>query len=144
MAKVKLDNGVIIFISPDIEKTVTYYQDIFGFKAVTHYENEEKFAALYRDNVEIIVVQSRKGDIISNLERYGAGYDAYLDPEDIKGVDAIYDELNQKGADIITEPTVTSYGCYEFAVKDTDGRLIGIGKIKDNNTFFKSIDIAEK
>ncbi len=138
MAKTKLDNGAIVFISPDAEKTAGYYHDVFGCRVVKHYENEEKFAALYRDKVEIIVVQAEKGDVISNLERYGAGYDAYLDPEDVAGVDIIYGELKQKGANIVREPAVTTYGCYEFVVKDIDGRLIGIGRIKDNATFFKS------
>ncbi len=137
MAHTKLDNGIIVFISPDVEKTARYYHDIFGCKVIEHYENEEKFAALYRDKVEIIVVQSKKGDVISNSERYGAGYDAYLDPEDVKEVDILYKELTQKGADIVKEPAVTHYGCYEFVVKDIDGRLIGIGKIKDIDTFFK-------
>jgi hypothetical protein len=31
---------------------------------------------------------------------------------------------------------MTPYGCYEFVVEDIDGRLIGIGRIRDQNVFF--------
>ena len=124
MPGTKLNNGAIVFVSPDVEKTVAYYQDIFGFKAVTHYEHEDKFAALYRDRVEIIAVQAKRGEVTSNTARYGAGYDAYLAPEDAAGVDILYEELKQKGAEIITEPKVTPYGCYEFVIKDIDAKFI--------------------
>jgi len=144
MPGTKLNNGAIVFVSPDVEQTVAYYQDIFGFKAVTHYENEDKFAALYRDRVEIIAVQAKKGEVTSNTARYGAGYDAYLAPEDTAGVDILYEELKQKGADIFKEPAVTTYGSYEFVVKDIDGRLIGIGSTKENGTFFKGINIKQQ
>lgn len=30
-----------------------------------------------------------------------------------------------------------SYGTYEFVVEDVDGRLIGIGQIRDRETFFR-------
>lgn len=141
MANTKLDNGVIVFVSPDVEKTAEYYRDVFGCKVVDHYENEEKFAAVYRDKVEIVIVQLKKGKYISNSKRYGAGYDAYIDPETVEGVEPLYNELKENGAEIAIEPHITSYGSYEFVVKDIDGRLIGIGRIKDNNTFFKGISI---
>jgi uncharacterized glyoxalase superfamily protein PhnB len=141
VSKAKFDSGEIIFISPDVGKTAVYYHDVFGCTVAEHYDNEEQFAALYRDKFEIVVVQSKKGKYTPNSKRYGAGYDAYLDTEYVEGVDPIYSELKQKGAEIAVEPHITPYGSYEFVIKDIDGRLIGIGRIKDNNTFFKGISI---
>lgn len=137
MVKTKISQGATVFVSPDVERTARYYRDVFGCRVVAHYENEEPFAAIYRDRAEIIVVQAKQGDIASNTARYGAGYDVYLAPEDVAGVDTLYDELKQKGATIAVEPHLTTYGCYEFVVEDIDGHLIGIGKIKDEDTFFK-------
>jgi hypothetical protein len=31
---------------------------------------------------------------------------------------------------------MTEYGSYEFVVEDVDGRLIGIGRVRDRGTFF--------
>ncbi|WP_458784789.1 hypothetical protein [Vallitalea sediminicola] len=35
------------------------------------------------------------------------------------------------------KPQKTEYGTYEFVIKDIDGRLIGIGRICDNKTYFE-------
>jgi uncharacterized glyoxalase superfamily protein PhnB len=136
MAKqTRLENIAAVFISSDLRQTARYYRDVFGFRVVEHYEAEEAFVALYRDNVEIIVVQSKHGEVESNTARYGAGFDAYLDPEDVEGVDILYAELKEKGAQIVREPAMTPYGCYEFVVADIDGRMIGIGRIRDQEIF---------
>jgi uncharacterized glyoxalase superfamily protein PhnB len=136
MSNSKLINAVVVFVTPDAQKTANYYQEIVGFRVVEHFDKEEKFAALYRDAIEIIVVQSKYGEVISNQERYGAGYDAYLDPEKVEDVDSLYVELKEKGAKIVSPPSLTFYGCYEFIFEDIDGRRIGIGRIKDNEVFF--------
>jgi catechol 2,3-dioxygenase-like lactoylglutathione lyase family enzyme len=136
MSGSKLINGAIVFVTPDVRKTAAYYRDVLGFRVVEHYEHAEPFAALYRDAVELIVVQAQFGKVLSNRERYGAGYDAYLDPEDVAGVDALFVEFRQKGAVIENPPAATPYGSYEFVVRDIDGRRIGIGRVKDEGVFF--------
>jgi catechol 2,3-dioxygenase-like lactoylglutathione lyase family enzyme len=133
----KLVNAVIVFIVPDARRTTEYYRDMLGFRVVEHFDKEEKFAALYRDEVEIVIVQSQFGEVLSNRERYGAGYDAYIDPEDLESVDFLYKEWKEKGVKIITPPRLTSYGSYEFVLEDIDGRRLGIGLIKDKSVFFR-------
>ena len=135
MKRSKLVNAAIIFIAPDAKKTADYYRDRLGFRVVEHFDKEEKFAAMYRDEIEIIVVQSRFGEVISNQERYGAGYDVYIDPETLEDVDLLYEEWKEQGVKILTPPALTSYGCYEFVFEDIDGRRIGIGRIKNNEIF---------
>jgi uncharacterized glyoxalase superfamily protein PhnB len=130
-----------VLISPDAVKTAEYYRDIMGFKIVRHFDGKEKFAALYRDEIEIIVVQSEYGEVQSNQQKYGAGYDIYISPDTVEGVDLIYAELRDRGAKIISAPQMTEYGSYEFVVEDIDGRLIGIGRIKDKERFFKNTDV---
>jgi catechol 2,3-dioxygenase-like lactoylglutathione lyase family enzyme len=138
---IKLTNGAIVFVSLDVRKTAAYYREILGFRAVGHYDNAEPFAALYRDAVEIIVVQAARGSIQSNLARYGAGYDAYLDPERIEDVDALFADLKTKGAVLAGPPALTPYGSYEFVLQDIDGRRIGIGRIKDETIFFREASL---
>ena len=137
MSNSKLVNCVAVFVTLDIQKTVRYYQKVLGFRAVEHYDKAESFAALYRDAVEIVVVQSKHGQVLSNRERYGAGYDVYLDPENIEDVDTLCAEFKAKGAKIASPPGLTAYGSYEFVLEDIDGRLIGIGRIKDEKAFFR-------
>jgi catechol 2,3-dioxygenase-like lactoylglutathione lyase family enzyme len=134
----RLSNCATVFVTPDIKRTAAYYREIMGFRVVEHYDKAEAFAALYRDDVEIIIVQSKFGEVLSNKERYGAGYDVYLAPEGVEGVDILYSELKEKGAKIANPPVLTPYGSYEFVVEDIDGRLIGIGCIKHNKVFFRN------
>ncbi len=134
---VRFVNLAAVLISSDAVKTAEYYRDIMGFKIVEHFDGKEKFAALYRDEIEIIIVQSKYGEVQSNQQKYGAGYDVYIDPDTIESVDLIYTELKDKGAKIISTPQITEYGSYEFVMEDIDGRLIGIGRIRNNNQFFK-------
>ena len=136
MSHSKLVNAVIVFVVRDAQRTAVYYRDVVGFRVVEHFDKDEKFAALYRDEIEMIIVQSRFGNVMSNHERYGAGYDAYIDPEDIEDVDALYKGWKEKGVKIIAPPSLTPYGSYEFVFEDIDGRRIGIGRIKDNDIFF--------
>jgi predicted lactoylglutathione lyase len=138
MSNSRLVNCAAVFVTSDVEKTAGYYRQVLGFRVVEHYDQEEKFAALYRDDIEIVVVQSKYGQVLSNQERYGAGYDAYLDPEDLEDVDALYSEFKEKGAKIARPPVLTSYGTYEFVLEDIDGRWIGIGRIKQNQVFFRN------
>jgi catechol 2,3-dioxygenase-like lactoylglutathione lyase family enzyme len=137
MSHPRLVNAVIVFVAPDARKTVDYYRDVLGFRAVEHFDKDEMFAALYRDEIEILVVQARFGKVISNQERYGAGYDAYLDPQEINDVDTLYEEWEEKGAKILHPPRLTPYGSYEFVFEDIDGRRIGVGLINNNEVFFE-------
>jgi catechol 2,3-dioxygenase-like lactoylglutathione lyase family enzyme len=135
--KAKLDNAAAVLVSPDVRRTADYYRDVFGFTLVEHFDADEPFAAAYRDNVEIVLVQAKRGEFAPNRARFGAGFDLYLSPGTVEGVDAIWAELKAKGARILREPAMTPYGSYEFVVHDVDGRLIGIGQIRDRDTFFR-------
>lgn len=136
MGKATLHNAPVILPTPEIRATVAYYRDVFGFTVVEHYDNRESFAALYRDDVEIVLVQAKRGEFEPNRVRYGAGYDVYLDPDTLEGVDDMYAELASKGARIVREPALSDYGSYEFVVEDLDGRHVCVGLISDRGTFF--------
>jgi catechol 2,3-dioxygenase-like lactoylglutathione lyase family enzyme len=137
MSHAKLDTCAIVFVTAHIEQTAQYYHDVLGFRVVEHYQHAEKFAALYRDAVEIVLVQAAFGTVQSNQVRYGAGYDAYLVPDSIDAVRAFHDEIAARGATIVRPPTLTSYGSIEFVFEDCDGRHIGVGLIRDEEVFFE-------
>ena len=138
MSPSKLTSCAIVFITPDLGNATRYYRDVLGFRAVEHTARAEKFTALYRDAVEIVLVQSRYGTIQPNRSAYGAGYDAYLVPESLAAVDSFHRELESKGVKIIQPPAMTTYGSREFVFADCDGRQIGVGLIRDKDVFFES------
>jgi predicted lactoylglutathione lyase len=137
----RLVNLCPVFLSADIKRTVQFYTEKLGFKSAIHYDKIENFATLYRDDIEFIIVQARQGEVISNTQRYGAGYDAYINTGTPEGIETIYEEFKGQGVKILAEPHQTAYGSYEFVIEDVDGRQIGIGKIVEEAIYFKNSDI---
>jgi predicted lactoylglutathione lyase len=135
---VKLVNICPVFLANDVIKTTEYYVEKLGFKYAKHFDKNDNFAAIYRDSIEIIIVQKRKGQIESNAEKYGNGYDAYIDTDTLDGINVLFNEFKQKGVKIIKEPNVTDYGSLEFVFEDIDGRNIGVGLISNNKLFFNN------
>lgn len=135
---VKFTNICPIFISENIQATVEFYVDRLGFRFAKHFDKTDNFATIYKDSIEIVIVQKKKSEIENNTSKYGNGFDAYIDTDSIEGIDIIYKEYYKKGIKIISEPKITDYGSYEFVFEDIDGRHIGIGLIKDKDTYFKS------
>jgi uncharacterized glyoxalase superfamily protein PhnB len=117
---------------------------VLGFKYARHFDKTDRFATLYRDAIEIVVVQKQKGNIESNTKRYGNGFDAYIDTDTLAGVDLLFEEFRQNSVKIITSPRITDYGSYEFVFEDIDGRLIGIGLIADQEKYFENSNLLEK
>lgn len=140
--KARLGNLCPVFVSADVRETVKFYTEKLGFTSARHYDQIESFATIYRDDIEFVIVQAKQGVVESNLQRYGAGYDAYIDPATIEGVDLIYAEFRDKGVKIVSAPQMTAYGSYEFVFEDLDGRQIGVGRIRDNETYFKNSDFV--
>ncbi|HTX93336.1 MAG TPA: VOC family protein [Anaerolineales bacterium] len=140
MTAARLSSCAIVFVCPRVEKTAEYYREVLGFRVVEHYEQAEKFAALYRDAVEIVLVQANQGEVLPNRERYGAGFDAYLVPDyPDETVESFYNEVQGKGAQIVQPLETTPYGSLEFAFRDLDGRIVGVGHVKkEDGRFFGS------
>ncbi|MDR3577468.1 MAG: VOC family protein [Anaerolineaceae bacterium] len=132
----KLTNIAPVFVSGDVRATVRYYVELLGFKYAEHFDKIDNFASIYRDEIEIVIVQRKIGTIESNHKRYGNGYDAYIDTSTLEGVNALYQEYKQKNVKILSAPHMTDYGSLEFTIEDIDGRIIGIGLIADKNIYF--------
>ncbi len=135
MTKSRLVNCAAVLVTPDIRKAVDWYRAKLGFRVVENLDQAEPFAALYRDSIELILVQSKFGKMESNRARYGAGYDAYLAPDSPEGVDLFHSEIAARGVKIVQPPVLTSYGSRELVFEDVDGRLIGVGCIQNEAAF---------
>ena len=113
-----------IFCVPDIGRTTAYYRDVLGFSAVEYLQCAEPHICLYRDGVEILLLQSTTSRVMPNRELYGYGYDAYLYVDEQERLLA---ELSSRGAHIVRPLAVTDYRNREFVVEDIDGRWLAFG-----------------
>ncbi|MDR0910319.1 MAG: VOC family protein [Spirochaetaceae bacterium] len=140
----KFTNICPVFLVDNIIKTTDYYVNVLGFKYAKHFDKSDNFATVYRDHIEIVLIEKQKGTVENNTAKYGNGYDAYIDTDTIESIDEIYKEYKNKKVKIIKEPFMTDYGSYEFAFQDIDGRNIGIGLIKNNEAYFSDSNYQGK
>jgi predicted enzyme related to lactoylglutathione lyase len=107
------------FVVPDVIASAEYYGDVLGFKILSYFLDPPVFAVVARDNVVIHLEKSDNGALPSpNVARRGLGVDAYIWVDDL---DALYAELQSRGAKILEPPTVRVYKCYELLVEDNFG-----------------------
>ena len=117
-----------IFPVPDIKKTEEFYVSCLDFRAVRYLWCKEPHICLYKDEIEIILLQADTDHIKPNREQYGYGYDAYLYTDDGKSLEG---EFSSKGVKIIKPMDLTDYQNQEFVIEDCDGRWIAFGlKVK--------------
>lgn len=116
-----------IFPVPDIRKTAQYYAVKLGFRAVEYLACKESHICLYRDDVEIILLQANT-TVMPNRVLYGYGYDAYVYTGN---QEALEREFEEKEVRFIKQLNTTDYQNREFVIEDIDGRWLAFGlKIK--------------
>ena len=117
-----------IFPAADMHKTADYYVSKLGFRAVPYLNCREQHICLYRDEIEIILLQANTDKIIPNRIQYGYGYDAYLYTMYQEEMEK---EFTDKGVKFIRHLNVTDYQNKEFVIEDNDGRWLAVGlKVK--------------
>lgn len=116
-----------IFPVPDIRATAQYYATKLGFRAVEYLACKERHICLYRDDVEIILLQAN-APVTPNRILYGYGYDAYVYTENQEELERAFEE---KEVRFIKRLNITDYQNREFVIEDIDGRWLAFGlKIK--------------
>ena len=99
-----------------------------NFRAVEYLNCKEPHICLYKDDVEIILLQANVGEVLPNRKLYGYGYDAYLYTKDMVQLEK---EFIKRGIKIIKRLNMTDYQNNEIVIEDCDGRWIAFGiKIK--------------
>jgi len=107
------------FVVPDVTAGAEYYRDVLGFKILGYFLDPPVFAMVERDTVEIHFGKADNGAAPSpNVTRRALGLDAYIWTNNL---DALYAELQSRGAKIIEQPTMRVYKCYEMVVEDNFG-----------------------
>jgi hypothetical protein len=107
------------FVVPDVLASAEHYRDALGFKIMGYWLDPPVFAIVARDDVEIQFGKSDNGALPSpNIVRRESGLDAYIWVNDL---DALYAELQGRGAKILEAPLMRVYKCYELLVEDNFG-----------------------
>lgn len=112
--------GAPVLHVPDVQGTAGYYRDILGF---TSDFGDDAYAVVWRDNSAIHFVKSDSSARGVHLFQW------------IRDVDAYYEEVSARGAEITVMPADRPYGVREFSVRDPNGVDIVFGQdIDDDST----------
>jgi catechol 2,3-dioxygenase-like lactoylglutathione lyase family enzyme len=122
----KLLRGAPYFPVADVEASAGFYERVFGFECEYLAGSPAQFAICSRDGHGIMLRRVSEPDRIRPAEAQGGTWDAFFWIDDAQ---ALHDELERRGADVVYGPLVQeSYKMLEFAVRDRDGHVIGFGQ----------------
>ena len=110
----------------DVQQTLSYYQQVLGFRCDYSAGTPLQFAICSRDGFAVMLRRVSEAELIVPVEKQGGTWEAFFW---VNGVSALHAELKSKGADIVYCPLIQeSYQMREFAVRDCDGHVLGFGE----------------
>ena len=113
-----------IFPTPNIRKTADFYVQKLGFNAVEYLNSKEPYICLYKDDIEIILTDSKGQKVVPNHELYGYGYDVYII---VNNQEELQKEFDSKRLKVVKRLSVTDYNNKELVLEDIDGRWLAFG-----------------
>ena len=130
MHTAKLLRGAPYFPVADVERSMNFYDQVLGFRCEYSAGVPLQFAICRRDGLAIMLRRVDNSASVVPNEKQGGTWDAFFWVND---ADALHSELSSKGADIAYGPLIQeSYRMREFAVRDSDGHVLGFGQAIDD------------
>jgi uncharacterized glyoxalase superfamily protein PhnB len=100
----------------DLAAALAYYRDKLGFDVTFTWEDPPRYACLCR------------GDAAVHLNAYQPPAATSIVCIFCKGIDALYEDLTTRGANIVRPIADEPYGMREFVVSDVDGHQLVFGQ----------------
>lgn len=107
-----------LFVVNDVRKSIVHYRDVLGFDVVFTYGEPVFYGGVARGDVVIHFQAAHRTKRIT-----GQGAVNIFVTE----VDALYAELQARGAQIVQPPDDRSYGMRDFDLDDPDGNRLTFG-----------------
>ena len=130
-AKRNLVSITPFFIVKDLQASISYYIERFGFQLdFQGPEGDPYYGHVSRDGIGVMLKAISPGVLPQpNHTRHGwARWDAYiytLDP------DLLFEEFHQRGASFVKELSFIDAGLWGFEVTDGDGYVLAFFRLRD-------------
>ena len=112
-ASVSLLSSATVFVVKDVLRSVQHYCEVLGFHTEFTYGEPTFYAGVERDGVLIHLQAASE----TNRQPGHGAVNVF-----VTDVDALYRELQSKGARTLKEPKDYSYGMRDFDIHDLDGQ----------------------
>jgi len=113
-----LCGAATVFVVQDVLRSVEHYRDVLGFHTEFKYGEPTFYAGVERDD---LVIHLQAASETKRQPGQGALYVFVTD------VDALYQELQSRGARTLNEPKDYPYGMRDFNINDIDGNQLCFG-----------------
>lgn len=113
------------FLVPDVAAAGRYYRETLGFECEYAAGEPQEFAIYSRGGCPVMFRRAADPALIAPNERQGGTWDVFYW---VESLDALVEELTQRGATFVYPPMVQPYGMREFAVRDANGYVLGFGE----------------
>ena len=114
-----------VLLVADLDRSVAFFRDGLGFECRV-YGHPPNFATASRDEATILLALAADAErIVPNWRIVDKTWDAYIRVDD---ADAVYAELQERGAKIDYTIYDAPHGFREFGVRDPDGHDIAFGQ----------------
>jgi uncharacterized glyoxalase superfamily protein PhnB len=115
----KLCGAATLFVVKDVPASIAYYRDVLGFQAVFTYGEPVFYGGVERGDV---IIHFQAAHRTQRMAGQGAANVFVTE------VDALYDELLARGAQITEPPGDRPYGMRDFDLDDPDGNHLTFGQ----------------
>ena len=117
-----------VLLVADLQRSVDYFSDRLGFECQV-FGDPPNFATATRDAAVILIALSDQPErLVPHWQIVDNMWDAYIRVDD---ADAIYAEVQERGASIDYTIYDAPHGFREFGVQDPDGHDIAFGQRLD-------------
>jgi uncharacterized glyoxalase superfamily protein PhnB len=123
---VAFHRAVPILTCDDVDAAVAYWTDVLGFAVDFTWGTPTTYAGLERDEAEIHLRLDDGDD--DGEDGGGGGASAGRVTIELDGVDAYYEGLVARGADITVPLADRAYGMRDFAVRTPQGHRLTFGE----------------
>jgi predicted enzyme related to lactoylglutathione lyase len=114
-----------VLLVADLDRSVSFFRDRLGFECQVH-GHPPSFATTRRDEAIFLLALAPDAErIVPNWKIVDKTWNAYVRVDD---VDAVYAEVQERGAEIDYGIYDAPHGFREFGVQDPDGHDIAFGQ----------------
>jgi uncharacterized glyoxalase superfamily protein PhnB len=106
----------------DLEVSTRYYMDVLGFRR-DFGDGSDGWSFLSRDEFRVMLGHCADATPAADLGDHS--WYAYVTTE---GVDELYEEIADRGAEILSTPATKPWGLREFSLRTPDGHRIVFGE----------------
>jgi catechol 2,3-dioxygenase-like lactoylglutathione lyase family enzyme len=123
----RLDAHATVLLVQDIGDAAYYYSERLGFDVKRYEANPNHYAYASRDDCHVHFACFKDAPPRPNSVAVPPDmFDVYVYVDD---VEALHEELVERGADIVRGPVDAAYGLREIRVRDPHGYILAFGKV---------------